>query len=97
MCVGAAGNFLAPISLMSENAFRTVMEIDTVLSLLSVYIFTFLFDEGVKFGQGYRIRLTLQQLKQVLTLCRLWSPSRKGQMEFDLMSLHLDLLPVRKD
>ncbi len=27
---GAAGNFLAPISLMSENAFRTVMEIDTV-------------------------------------------------------------------
>jgi hypothetical protein len=28
--VGAAGNFLAPISGMSENAFKTVMEIDTV-------------------------------------------------------------------
>jgi peroxisomal 2,4-dienoyl-CoA reductase len=27
---GAAGNFLAPISGMSENAFRTVIEIDTV-------------------------------------------------------------------
>lgn len=27
---GAAGNFLAPISGMSENAFKTVMEIDTV-------------------------------------------------------------------
>lgn len=28
--LGAAGNFLAPISGLSENAFRTVMEIDTV-------------------------------------------------------------------
>jgi 2,4-dienoyl-CoA reductase [(3E)-enoyl-CoA-producing], peroxisomal len=28
--IGAAGNFLAPISGLSENAFRTVMEIDTV-------------------------------------------------------------------
>ncbi|KAK0227375.1 2,4-dienoyl-CoA reductase [Armillaria nabsnona] len=27
---GAAGNFLAPITGMSENAFRTVMEIDTI-------------------------------------------------------------------
>ena len=27
---GAAGNFLAPISGLSENAFRTVMEIDSV-------------------------------------------------------------------
>ncbi|KAL0959210.1 hypothetical protein HGRIS_014489 [Hohenbuehelia grisea] len=27
---GAAGNFLAPISTLSENAFRTVMEIDTI-------------------------------------------------------------------
>jgi len=27
---GAAGNFLAPISGLSENAFKTVMEIDTV-------------------------------------------------------------------
>ncbi|KAG5644522.1 hypothetical protein DXG03_008264 [Asterophora parasitica] len=27
---GAAGNFLAPISGLSENAFRTVMEIDTI-------------------------------------------------------------------
>jgi len=27
---GAAGNFLAPISAMSENAFKTVMEIDTI-------------------------------------------------------------------
>ncbi|KDR73235.1 hypothetical protein GALMADRAFT_251819 [Galerina marginata CBS 339.88] len=27
---GAAGNFLAPISGMSENAFKTVMEIDTI-------------------------------------------------------------------
>ena len=27
---GAAGNFLAPISGLSENAFRTVIEIDTV-------------------------------------------------------------------
>lgn len=30
---GAAGNFLAPISGISENAFKTVMEIDTVRSL----------------------------------------------------------------
>lgn len=29
---GAAGNFLAPISGLSENAFRTVIEIDTVSS-----------------------------------------------------------------
>lgn len=28
--VGAAGNFLAPISGLSENAFKTVIEIDTV-------------------------------------------------------------------
>ena len=28
--LGAAGNFLAPISGMSENAFKTVLEIDTV-------------------------------------------------------------------
>jgi hypothetical protein len=28
---GAAGNFLAPISELSENGFRTVIEIDTVL------------------------------------------------------------------
>ena len=28
--LGAAGNFLAPISGVSENAFRTVVEIDTV-------------------------------------------------------------------
>jgi len=27
---GAAGNFLSPISAMSENAFRTVIEIDTI-------------------------------------------------------------------
>ena len=27
---GAAGNFLAPLSGLSENAFRTVIEIDTV-------------------------------------------------------------------
>jgi len=27
---GAAGNFLAPISGISENAFRTVLEIDTM-------------------------------------------------------------------
>ena len=31
-CLGAAGNFLAPISGLSENAFRTVIEIDTVNS-----------------------------------------------------------------
>lgn len=44
MCAGAAGNFLAPISLMSENAFRTVMEIDTVPILLSLpYISLILF------------------------------------------------------
>ena len=28
---GAAGNFLAPISGLSENAFKTVLEIDTVI------------------------------------------------------------------
>ncbi|KAK0470765.1 2,4-dienoyl-CoA reductase [Armillaria novae-zelandiae] len=33
---GAAGNFLAPISGMSENAFRTVMEIDTVSTIAHV-------------------------------------------------------------
>jgi len=32
--IGAAGNFLVPISGMSENAFKTVMEIDTVCPLL---------------------------------------------------------------
>ena len=32
--VGAAGNFLATIDGMSENAFRTVLEIDTVSSEL---------------------------------------------------------------
>lgn len=31
---GAAGNFLAPIDGMSENAFRTVLEIDTVSPLV---------------------------------------------------------------
>ena len=30
MLSGAAGNFLAPISSLSPNAFRTVMEIDTI-------------------------------------------------------------------
>lgn len=30
LTAAAAGNFLAPISGMSENAFRTVMEIDTI-------------------------------------------------------------------
>ena len=30
LLLGAAGNFLAPISTMSENAFKTVLEIDTV-------------------------------------------------------------------
>lgn len=30
---GAAGNFLAPISGLSENAFKTVVEIDTVSTL----------------------------------------------------------------
>lgn len=33
--IGAAGNFLVPISGMSENAFKTVMEIDTVCSVHS--------------------------------------------------------------
>ncbi|EEB93258.1 hypothetical protein MPER_08115 [Moniliophthora perniciosa FA553] len=33
---GAAGNFLAPISGLSENAFRTVMEIDTIGSYNTV-------------------------------------------------------------
>jgi len=33
---GAAGNFLAPISGLSENAFRTVMEIDTLGSFNTV-------------------------------------------------------------
>lgn len=28
--IGAAGNFLSPLSGLSENAFRTVIEIDTV-------------------------------------------------------------------
>lgn len=32
--LGAAGNFLAPISGLSENAFRTVVEIDTVAHLV---------------------------------------------------------------
>ena len=32
---GAAGNFLAPIAGMSENAFKTVLEIDTVRSVPS--------------------------------------------------------------
>ena len=31
---GAAGNFLAPISKLSENGFRTVIEIDTVRARL---------------------------------------------------------------
>jgi peroxisomal 2,4-dienoyl-CoA reductase len=36
---GAAGNFLAPISGLSENGFRTVIEIDTVgLPLCSVLL-----------------------------------------------------------
>lgn len=43
--IGAAGNFLVPISGMSENAFKTVMEIDTVGRLWQeirfVMIFTF--------------------------------------------------------
>ena len=34
--IGAAGNFLVPISGMSENAFKTVMEIDTVCSFLDL-------------------------------------------------------------
>lgn len=36
---GAAGNFLAPISGLSENGFRTVIEIDTVSpSLCSIFL-----------------------------------------------------------
>ena len=37
--IGAAGNFLAPLSGLSENAFKTVIEIDTVrmFSLLSIW------------------------------------------------------------
>lgn len=34
--IGAAGNFLAPISGLSENAFRTVVEIDTVRGIPSL-------------------------------------------------------------
>jgi 2,4-dienoyl-CoA reductase [(3E)-enoyl-CoA-producing], peroxisomal len=34
--LGAAGNFLAPISGLSENGFRTVIEIDTVCPHLCV-------------------------------------------------------------
>ena len=34
LTLGAAGNFLAPISGLSENAFRTVIEIDTVRDFL---------------------------------------------------------------
>jgi len=33
---GAAGNFLVPISAMSENAFRTVLEIDTIGSFNTI-------------------------------------------------------------
>ena len=36
---GAAGNFLAPISGLSENGFRTVIEIDTVCPHLCVLFF----------------------------------------------------------
>jgi hypothetical protein len=41
---GAAGNFLAPISGLSENGFRTVIEIDTV-GPLSCSIFLILIAE----------------------------------------------------
>lgn len=34
LCIGAAGNFLAPISGLSENAFATVIGIDTVRDFL---------------------------------------------------------------
>lgn len=34
--LGAAGNFLAPISGLSENAFRTVIEIDTVSLIICI-------------------------------------------------------------
>lgn len=33
---GAAGNFLVPISVMSENAFKTVLEIDTIGSFNTI-------------------------------------------------------------
>jgi peroxisomal 2,4-dienoyl-CoA reductase len=33
---GAAGNFLAPIDGLSENAFKTVIEIDTVCDAVNV-------------------------------------------------------------
>ena len=36
LSTGAAGNFLAPISKLSENGFRTVIEIDTVRPRLRV-------------------------------------------------------------
>jgi peroxisomal 2,4-dienoyl-CoA reductase len=36
--VGAAGNFLAPLSGLSENAFRTVIEIDTVWMFYSIHL-----------------------------------------------------------
>jgi len=38
LCVGAAGNFLAPLSGLSENAYRTVIEIDTVRRVFSFYL-----------------------------------------------------------
>lgn len=42
--VGAAGNFLAPISGVSENAFRTVVEIDTVRFHQVIHMLTVVTD-----------------------------------------------------
>jgi NAD(P)-dependent dehydrogenase (short-subunit alcohol dehydrogenase family) len=37
---GAAGNFLSPISSLSENGFKTVIEIDTVMAFLYCFLET---------------------------------------------------------
>lgn len=62
---GAAGNFLVPISLMSENAFKTVLEIDTVSCLSLKRLVTRLschFFEN-KIGSFNTIKATLSHVR----------------------------------
>ena len=60
---GAAGNFLAPISGLSENAFRTVIEIDTVRSQSNALITLSLTRINEKLGTFNTIKATILHVR----------------------------------
>lgn len=62
---GAAGNFLASISAMSENAFKSVMEIDTVRATLFFLLWRLNLDCSIpKVGTFNTIKATLPYVRK---------------------------------